>query len=217
MATGPFCQVTTGPSLLPQGLYDPPEYSPAQETQNSETKEHPSHDEEPPAYSTVDGFARPQEKHDGEEPAEDVLHFLDPRKDTIQSLSLRYGVPPGALRRKNGLYTDHLLAARKTILIPGEFYKGGISLSPQPIDGEEEEIRKAKIRKFMVTCKVSDYDMAVLYLDQAKQDLDLAVEAYMSDEQWEAAHPIEGSSKSKKAKKATRRAFGTSSSLASQL
>jgi len=85
-----------------------------------------------------------------------VLHFLDPSQDTIPSLSLRYGVPQDALRRTNGLYTNHLLAAWRTILIPGEYYKGGTSLSPQPIDGEEEEIRKVKVRRWMVVCKVPE-------------------------------------------------------------
>lgn len=84
------------------------------------------------------------------------MHFLDPAQDTISSLSLRYGVPQDALRRTNGLFADHLLAARRTILIPGRFYKGGVSLSPQPIGGEEEEIRKSKVRRWMVTCKVAE-------------------------------------------------------------
>ena len=95
-------------------------------------------------------------KHDSDPPAEDVLHFLDPSKDSISSLSLRYGVPPEALRRKNGLFADHLLAARKTILIPGEYYKGGVSLSPEPVEDEEEEIRKTKVRRWMVACKVAE-------------------------------------------------------------
>lgn len=86
----------------------------------------------------------------------DVLHFVDPSHDSILSLSLRYGVPSQALRRLNGLYADHLLAARRTILIPGEFYKGGVSLSPGPVDGEEEDIRKIKIRRWMVACKVAE-------------------------------------------------------------
>jgi len=88
--------------------------------------------------------------------AEDVLHFLDRAQDTIQSLSLRYGVPPDALRQKNRLWADHLLAARKTILIPGEYYKGGVSLSPKPLESEEEEIRKGKVRKWMVACKIAE-------------------------------------------------------------
>jgi len=85
-----------------------------------------------------------------------VLHFLDPSQDTIASLSLRYGVPQNGLRRKNGLFADHLLAARRTVLIPGEFYKGGVSLSPEPIEDEEEEIRKTKVRRWMVACKVAE-------------------------------------------------------------
>jgi hypothetical protein len=84
------------------------------------------------------------------------LHFVDPNNDSISSLSLSYGVPADALRRTNKMFADHLLAARKTVLIPGEFYKGGVSLSPQPLEGEEEELKKSKLRKFMVKCKVSE-------------------------------------------------------------
>jgi hypothetical protein len=29
-------------------------------------------------------------------------------------------------------------------------------LSPQPLEGEEEELKKSKLRKFMVKCKVSE-------------------------------------------------------------
>lgn len=98
----------------------------------------------------------PTKAGSGADDAEDVLHFLDPTRDTIASLSLRYGVPHEALRRTNGLFADHLLAARRTLLIPGEYYKGGVSLSPRPVAGEEEEIRKAKVRRWMVACKVAE-------------------------------------------------------------
>ncbi|KAL9040222.1 MAG: hypothetical protein Q9180_002047 [Flavoplaca navasiana] len=194
----PFCQVSSQPSPLPQGLRDPPAYSASS----------PPH-EQPPAYSPVDDQEETDEKHghNGVEVAEDVLHFVDPARDTISSLALRYAVPANALRTKNHVYADHLLAARKAILIPGEFYKG-VSLSPQPIDGEDEEIRKSKIRRWMVTCKVSDYNVAVLYLEQAKYELDAAVEAYLADEQWERDHPIQTCSKSKTTPNRTRRAFG---------
>ncbi|KAL8901796.1 MAG: hypothetical protein Q9192_000378 [Flavoplaca navasiana] len=144
--TGPFCQVSSQPSPLPQGLRDPPAYSASS----------PPH-EQPPAYSPLDDQEETDEKHghSGVEVAEDVLHFVDPARDTMSSLALRYAVPANALRTKNHVYADHLLAARKAILIPGEFYKGA-SLSPRPIDGEDEEIRKSKIRRWMVTCKVSE-------------------------------------------------------------
>ncbi|KAL8807675.1 MAG: hypothetical protein Q9223_004239 [Gallowayella weberi] len=161
-------------------------------------------------YSARDDQHGPREKEgqNGVKNADDVLHFLDPTQDTISSLALRYDIPPGTLRMKNNLFADHLLAARKTILIPGEFYKGGVSLSPQPIDGEEEEIRKSRIRRWMVTCKVSDYDIALLYLNQAKYDVDAAVEAYLADEQWEQEHPMESSSKNKVTPNRSRRRFG---------
>lgn len=155
--TGPFCQVSSNPSPLPQGLRDPPAYT----SSSPPHQVNPRQDfdaEQPPAYSASDDQqdSFKKESQNGVDAADDVLHFLDPAQDTISSLALRYAVPPSALRTKNNLYADHLLAARKAILIPGEFYKGGVSLSPQPIDGEEEEIRKSKIRRWMVTCKVSE-------------------------------------------------------------
>lgn len=147
----PFCQVSIVPSSLPQGLRDPPEYSPpAQGTQTTR-------DEEPPPYSAHNTAEKlPEKSSKTEDQAQDVLHFVDPNKDSITSLSLSYGVPVDVLKRTNGLFADHLLAARRTILIPAEYYKGGVSLSPRPLEGEEEEIRKVKVRKFMVGCKVSE-------------------------------------------------------------
>lgn len=146
----PFCQISTGSSLLPQGPNDPPAYSPPDGAE--------SLDGQPPPYSAKDHRRdSPIEKSHSESAGEDVLHFVDPSNDTISTLSIRYGVPPSALRRTNGLFSDHLLTARKTILIPGEFYKGGVSLSPRPIEGEEEELRKSKVRKWMVACKVAEY------------------------------------------------------------
>ena len=43
------------------------------------------------------------------------------------------------------------------MVIPGEYYKGGVSLSPRPVEGEEEEARKGKIRRWMVACKVAEW------------------------------------------------------------
>jgi hypothetical protein len=145
----PFCQIATGPSPLPpQGLREPPTYSPPDDDRG---------DDGLPPYSAHSSLHPPPEKSKSStDNAPDVLHFVDPNNDSIRSLSLRYGVPADALRRTNKMYADHLLAARRTILIPGEFYKGGVSLSPRPLEGEEEEIKKTKLRKFMVQCKVSE-------------------------------------------------------------
>ena len=153
-STGPFCQISSEPSTLPSGMRDPPVYSPPPYSR-------PAHAtlsafEEPPPYIS---FSTPEKNFDEachDQPVEDVLHFLDPTIDNIPSLSLRYGVPQSALRKANGLYANHLLAARRTVLIPGEYYKGGVSLSPKPVEGEEEEIRKGKVRRWMVACKVAE-------------------------------------------------------------
>lgn len=117
------------------------------------------------------------------------------------------------------MYADHLLAARRTILIPGEFYKGGVSFSPRPLEGEEEEMKKTKLRKFMVQCKVSEYDVALLYLEQSNYNLEQAIEAYRADEQWEKDHPLQAAKKGKsKAQQNTgRRKWGFGGGLSGQL
>jgi len=131
------------------------------------------------------------------EPAPDVLHFVDPAHDTVTILSIRYGVPAPVLRRQNAIYSDHLLAGRKTVLISGEYYTGGVSLSPRPVEGEEEELRKAKIRKWMMACKVVDYEIALFYLKQVDYDLEFAIMAYKDDEQWEQENPFKAKAKEK--------------------
>ena len=52
------------------------------------------------------------------------------------------------------------------------------------------------------------YDVALLYLQQANYDLDLAVETYLADEKWEHEHPMEGSSKVSMNQKVGRRRTG---------
>jgi len=151
--SGPFCQTSSALFRLDSDLCDPPAYSPPPSPRHSSSLIHP---EEPPPYSTVLSLPNVSEKVPSDQSAEDVLHFLDRAQDTIHSLSLRYSVPPDTLRHKNRLWADHLLVARKTILIPGEYYKGGVSLSPRPLESEEEEIRKGKVRRWMVACKIAE-------------------------------------------------------------
>lgn len=112
---------------------------------------------------------------------------VSPPKNNPQNTPIN---PPAPQRRVNNLPSDHLLAARRTLLIPGTHYRGGVSLSPRPVEGEAEEARKAKIRRFMVTCKASEYDVAVFYLEQAGYDFSAAVETFFADEAWEREHPI---------------------------
>ncbi|KAK4178466.1 hypothetical protein QBC36DRAFT_324883 [Triangularia setosa] len=122
---------------------------------------------------------------------EDILHFVTPN-DTIPSLSLLYHLPsPHILRSYNNLPSDHLLAARRTILIPASHCKtGAVSLSPRPHEGEEEEARKGKIRRWMVATKEHDYDVAVTYLEGAGYDFEEALQRYKGDVAWERENPL---------------------------
>lgn len=179
------------PSSLPQGLREPPAY-----TSLPSSSSHISG--APPPYSAASTTQNAQyekaalAQDASKEDAPDILHFLDHHYDSVSSLSLRYGVPAHALRRSNNITSDHLLLGRRTVLIPGEYYKGGVSLSPRPVEGEDEELRKGKIRRFMTSCKVSDYDVAVLYLEQSGYDIENAVTAYLDDEKWEQEHSAPG-------------------------
>jgi len=147
----PYCQITTAPSSLPQGLRDPPAYSPLEPNVAPPGN---TSEETLPAYQAGNYTGGTNEKG-GAAPAEDVLHFVAPG-DSMRSLALAYDVPIAALRKTNNIYSDHLVQARKTILIPGEHYKGGISLSPRPLESEEDEIKKNKLRRWMMACKVAE-------------------------------------------------------------
>lgn len=154
----PFCQVSSGDAIdgdtatnaarpKSNSKDEPPSYEDTIHSPSSNSQSHP------PAYPTAQS-SKSQSKSQPQ--IEDTLHFLDHKTDSMTSLSLRYGVPVEVLRKKNGITSDYLLLARKTILIPGEWYKGGLSLSPRPVEGEEEERRKGFVRRFMVGCKVAE-------------------------------------------------------------
>ncbi|UNI14151.1 hypothetical protein JDV02_000813 [Purpureocillium takamizusanense] len=192
----PYCQVSTAPSPLPQRLKDPPSYTSIPSTRATTTEASSA----PPPYTPTATSGTPElhektalagDPEKSEAAAQDTLHFLDHEHDSIATLSLKYDVPAAALRRTNNITSDHLLVGRKTVLIPAEYYRAGVSLSPRPVDGEDEELRKSKIRRFMTSCKVSDYDVALLYLEQSAYDLGASIEAFFDDEAWEKSHPMQ--------------------------
>ncbi|KAK4227733.1 hypothetical protein QBC38DRAFT_455033 [Podospora fimiseda] len=117
---------------------------------------------------------------------EPIAHYLL-STDSIPSLSLLYNIPAQTLRKYNNLATDTLLFARQTIYIP----PGHISKSPRPPESDAELLRKSKIRKWMMTTKESDYDVAVMYLNGTEWDLEEAVERYKGDLDWERMNPPE--------------------------
>ncbi|KAI5928613.1 hypothetical protein F4810DRAFT_717165 [Camillea tinctor] len=204
----PYCQISIIDSTLPPGLKDPPSYKSAVNGGSSRTQSLYPTTASPPPYTPFpyQSTSTSEKPPVPEPPAEDILHFLNHAHDTVTSLSLKYNVPAPVLRRANNLTSDHLLLGRRTVVIPGSHYKGGVSLSPRPVEGEEEEARKGKIRRWMVACKVPEYDVAVFYLEQAGYDLELATETYFADEEWERTHPAKAVGREKGAKKRGMRA-----------
>lgn len=179
--------MSTAPSPLPQRLRDPPAYTAIPSTHATTA----AFSATPPPYPSIASAAfltrsAPKTPAVEKNGAEGQLHFLDHDQDTVASLSLRYGVPASVLQRTNNITSDHLLLAKRVILIPGQF---GTSFSPRPVEGEAEEVRKSKIRRFMTFCKVFDYDIALTYLEQSEYDLGAAIESYLNDDDWEKNHP----------------------------
>ncbi|KAH8909646.1 hypothetical protein BR93DRAFT_924627 [Coniochaeta sp. PMI_546] len=213
----PYCQTSTTPSLLPQGLKEPPAYTSLppnpSSTLPSTTDTPPPYTAQPPSYTSPNP---PPLSEKQSPPPDPLLHFLNHSLDSIPSLSLRYSVPASEIRTLNRLTSDHLLAARRTILIPPSSSSSTppVSLSPVPVEGEEEEIRKNKIRRWMVATKIADYDVAVLYLEQTSYNLAEAVARFLEDEAWERDHPLDA--KKRKGKGVLRIGGGTGGVWASQ-
>lgn len=204
----PFCQISTAPSALPQGLRDPPSYDAAaasaepRDGDGDESRSEPGLPgvgDEPPPYT-----AEPQQPQHGTaaetgaqpRPGQDLTHHLQHPDDSIASLALLYGVPRAVLRAHNGLAADDLLFARHSVRIPASHYAGP-SLSPAPVRAPAEEARRRALRRFMVACKVAEYEVAEVYLEQEGWGLERAVERYREDERWEREHPLHPGGKGK--------------------
>ncbi|CCG84438.1 protein of unknown function [Taphrina deformans PYCC 5710] len=109
-----------------------------------------------------------------------VHHFVR-KEDSVGSLSLAYDVAPSVIRKANHLFADALLQGRSFILVPGATR----SLSDRP---GEEDVRKGKLKRFMVQVKCTDYDMAKTYMTECDYSVADAVERYLADSQWTRAH-----------------------------
>lgn len=213
---GPFCQTTRLPSLAqerdqgesstkPSGEAPPP-YSilspiprhtppPAPKPRHatlSFSEEQSSSILPPPAYDAATSFQSRDERPPTPpyHPGEDVVHYLA-SEDSFQSISLVYGVPAHILKAHNGIHSDNLLSARRKIKIPASHYQGP-SLSPNPLENPEEQEKKSKIRRLMVKCKVAEYKLAVMYLEDADWNFETAEAKINEDDRWERAHPLSG-------------------------
>jgi len=66
----------------------------------------------------------------------------------------------------------------------------------------------------MVATKCAEYNVAQLYLKGSDYDLEIAVEAFRADEEWEKKHPLEGKGKGREK---PRSRFGRGGSISGQL
>ncbi|ETN46311.1 uncharacterized protein HMPREF1541_00495 [Cyphellophora europaea CBS 101466] len=195
----PFCQIASedSTSALPRnGLRLPPAYTKTDGGHEKSLRTQLSDAEEAPPPPPYDSLPPTTPQHAGRQsspPADtpDTVHHLSP-DDTLASLSLAYAVAPQVLKQHNALFSDHLLSGRKFLLVPASHYSGP-SLSTPPDPAEEE--RKTNIRRWMVATKCADYQVAELYLKGADGVLDVAVDAFRADEEWERKNPILGKGK----------------------
>ncbi|GAB1320533.1 LysM domain-containing protein [Madurella fahalii] len=196
----------------PAAVPSPPPYSTLSTSTSTNTKAPDPPYPPPPPYSASPPASHPPiserqkqqqlQQHQPQPPDEPsqqkdyIVHHLRHTHpvDTLPSLSLRYGIPIPVLQQHNNLPQGaDLLAARRTFLIPKAHcaHPNPTSLSPHPPESPDEIARKITIRRWMVACKEADYDMALVYLEEAGYDLDEAVGRYVEDEAWEREHSLD--------------------------
>ena len=97
-----------------------------------------------------------------------------------------------------------MIHARHSLFIPG--YTGP-SLSCEPEDDEESEMRKVALKRFQLLSKCVDYKMATIYMQSSDWDIESvslppsskelrqrlilgkALQKYQDDLEWEKANP----------------------------
>lgn len=82
-----------------------------------------------------------------------------------------YKIPIQEIRRANNLFGhENLIHARHYVTIPG--YHGS-SLSREPVETEEEEIRRVTLKRFQLLSKCVDYKMATIYMESSGWDIEM--------------------------------------------
>jgi len=89
-----------------------------------------------------------------------------------------YKIPVQDIRRTNNLFGhDNLIHARHYVLIPG--YRGP-SLSQEPEETEEVEVRKVALKRFQLLSKCVDYKMATIYMESSGWDIEMVLSYVVS-------------------------------------
>lgn len=84
-----------------------------------------------------------------------------------------YKIPIQDIRRANTLFgNDNLIYARHSLFIPGYH---GASLSSEPEETEEIEVRKVALKRFQLMSKCVDYKMATVYMESSGWDIESVI------------------------------------------
>lgn len=144
-----------------------------------------------PAEPRADVAVRARDIEGGEggasaaaQPDEDafIVHTLDHRRDTLQGLALRYGVPQSAIVLANDLPSSgNLAAAGATLRIP----KSAARLVASPALEDREASQRAKLRLLRARHGLSEGE-ARYYLEECRGDVEAASAMLREDEAREA-------------------------------
>jgi hypothetical protein len=127
-------------------------------------------------------------------------HQVDPARDTMQGLALRYGTTVDTLRRMNGFSTDAELYTRIWINVPlptpeEEEKKKPVEPKPNTPTEEQEAVlmKRGLVSQFLSRFPGKTDEEATTYLSIAKWDLEAAARAMKEDLAWEDQHSKDAS------------------------
>jgi len=115
-----------------------------------------------------------------------ITHVVVPT-DTLQGLSIRYGVSISEIKSENRLISLNL-HEKFTLRIPERKRK----VPEQEVDLAELEsmMQRRLIGRFKKLTSISDLSEALYYLEASEFDLEAALKSYKEDSSWETSHPL---------------------------
>lgn len=105
--------------------------------------------------------------------------------DTLQGISLRYGIPVDDIKKINKLFNASSLISRRFIYVKTS---KDITSLPPPIETSEEQRKRQMVSKFVSIGKDSSKEEARAYLESNNWDLAAALKEYDGDRNWEKTH-----------------------------
>ncbi|KAI3657129.1 hypothetical protein MP638_003952 [Amoeboaphelidium occidentale] len=107
-----------------------------------------------------------------------VVHPVQ-KGDTVAGVALKYGVSVYSVKHANKLHHDFVIPRNYLFIVDPKKDPGVVLPDPLAEQG-------AMISQFMQRAKCVDRQVALVYLDECKWDVDAAVKKYQADDLWEA-------------------------------